>query len=132
MNNVTKTYYYLTNRGFASEIIQLINAVSHALISRKPIYVISKTWNAAVSKGWLDYFNNSANLFILTEDTTPKIKLRNFKISKEFLLFIYFTETFKLKGTYSPKKGLTKYFKPIINTFILSITAVPLKVAGTE
>ena len=58
-NNVNKKHkivFQLTERGFASEINNMISAILYCLVHEIEFVLYSKTWTATYRKGWQDYF----------------------------------------------------------------------------
>lgn len=115
-------YYYLTNRGFASEIVQLINAISHSLIYGSKLFVVSKSWNVKYKDGWSDYFVPTSALFILSDNTKPKYKISDLRISIPLIKYLYIITIFKRNGAISPSKGLLKYLKNMVKIMLYAIT----------
>lgn len=51
-----KLIWHLTDRGFTSEINNLLLAVLYCVVNETEFYLYSKHWNAAYRDGWEDYF----------------------------------------------------------------------------
>ena len=60
-NHQKLLFWQLSNRGFGSEVNNLLYAINYAQKNNLKLYVSSSTWNFAQKKGWLDYFISLKN-----------------------------------------------------------------------
>jgi len=117
---INKITFFLTQRGFCSEIVTLIYTAAYAKLNNVELVVNDRYWNATYQKGYFDYFHSNKYFKIDNKQSlifTDKYKLKKFSELKSFLDYLYIVHSIKTKHILLPKKGVKKFLIPLFTYF---------------
>lgn len=96
-NNQRRLLFHLTQRGFGSEVNNMLLAILYCLENKMEFCLYSKSWNAAYKFGWRDYF----------KEFCPEYKS----------LFLYRQSVLKRKGYQKVRYFYEYFFHPLQKLF---------------